>query len=282
MLPIGHQFSPLGRRLPIQVDICRHCQRDLFLLPLVSTSSVQALAKTDCHSGFTYAETHALDANSFFITTRCTSTFGSGTFHPTVTVTMEYVTFGLITKWITDGTVPAQRDWTASTWKNLYAEATPYRILSPPLSQTGNQAPSALSDTEAGSTISPGALAGIAIGGVLVLVAAVFFLWRRRLAKLKSEQNARSGDDMAGRPGLERDQQAAATGKGYQQKQQPPPYELGNSQLVVFPVEADHGQEHGHEHELPVVFSRNPGLQELPDTTSMVCPVGGEGSKGTG
>lgn len=95
MLPIGHQFSPLGRRLPIQVDICRHCQRDLFLLPLVSTSSVQALAKTDCHSGFTYAETRALDANSFFITTRCTSTFGSGTFHPTVTVTMEYVTFGL-------------------------------------------------------------------------------------------------------------------------------------------------------------------------------------------
>lgn len=51
----------------------------------------------------TYAETHALDANSFLITTRYASTFGSGNFHTTVTVNMEYVIFGLINKWITDG-----------------------------------------------------------------------------------------------------------------------------------------------------------------------------------
>ncbi|KAK0747145.1 hypothetical protein B0T18DRAFT_391467 [Schizothecium vesticola] len=231
-------------------------------------------------TGFTYADTRTLDADSLFITTRCTCTFSSGSFHPTVTITVEFLNVGIISKWIADTTLAAQLDSKASTKQNLYAEATPYRILGPPVNPAGNQPPTAPPDAGAGNSISPGAQAGITIGGVLLFAAAVFLLWRRQLAKLKSEQNTTVENDMTAGPGLEVDEKAASI-KKRPQHQQLHAYELDDSQLAGFPVDADLGQEHGHEHELPAIVVGEPELQELPGTTNFVRGVSGE-ERGTG
>ncbi|KAK1826006.1 hypothetical protein QBC39DRAFT_365481 [Podospora conica] len=232
-----------------------------------------------CPSGFNYAETRTLDSESLFITTRCTSTFGSGTYHPTVTVSLEYDTFRILNKWVTDGTLPVLSDSKASTWRNLYAEATPYRILSPPesdkLKPTENQlaVPTAPAVAESGSAMSPGALVGIIIG-VLLLAAALFLLWWRRIRRLKSKQFATLADDddvgSPGQAGLELKLKVADEEAGAKGLEKPAPaYELDNAQPAMFPVEADHGQKHGHKHEFPMVFMGSSGFgpQELPGTS---------------
>lgn len=163
----------------------------------------------------------------------------------------------------------------------LYAEATPYRVIapldastrtdtSPQETQPPAGVPTAAPTVDASSTLSPGAAAGIAIGAVLVLGVAGFYLWRylrnRKMAQPtagQESQNLEAGGigGAAGPRMADCDDKEAVTDTTVASNiAKPPPYELDISgPTAVAPagvVEADAGQklsvQTGNEHGVPL------------------------------
>lgn len=129
----------------------------------------------------------------------------------------------------------------------LCAEATPFRVIapldasagtgtSPQATQPPAGTPTAAPKVEASSTLSPGAAAGIAIGAVLLLGVAGFYLWRylrnRKMARTTAGQESQNleagGVGGVGAPRMADcdDKEAVTDTTATSNNAKPPPYEL--------------------------------------------------------
>lgn len=159
----------------------------------------------------------------------------------------------------------------------LYAEATPYRVIAPLDASTGTgtspqetQPPTGVPPTlpvEASSALSPGAAAGIAIGAVLLLGVAGFYLWRylrNRKATTAAGQDSQNleagGVGGVGGPRVADCNDKEVFTETANSNAKPPPYELDISGPTALPppvgvVEADAGQklhvQTGYRHDVP-------------------------------
>lgn len=167
----------------------------------------------------------------------------------------------------------------------LYAEATPFRMVAPLDASAGTGTspqetqqpagtptagtPTAAPKVEASSTLSPGAAAGIAIGAVLLLGVAGFYLWRylrnRKMARTTAGQESQNleagGVGGVGAPRMADcdDKEAVTDTTATINNAKPPPYELDISGPATGApagaVEADEGQklqvQIGYGHDVP-------------------------------
>ncbi|KAK0747146.1 hypothetical protein B0T18DRAFT_447479 [Schizothecium vesticola] len=233
-------------------------------------------------SAYTIAKTRTINRSTFINTTRCVSTFGLGTeqYRPMITIIKEIDTWGQLSDMTGTSTFGANLDVWASTPIPLYAEATPYHVLAPPGAGTGTpspqetQSPAGVPTTaprvETSSALSPGAAAGIAIGAILLLGVAGFYLWRylrnrktTRTTTGQASQNLEAGGvGGAGGPRMADcdDKEVVTDTTAANGNARPPPYELDISSPTTLPpparaVEADMGQklqvQTGNGHDVP-------------------------------
>ncbi|KAK1826005.1 hypothetical protein QBC39DRAFT_33959 [Podospora conica] len=217
---------------------------------------------TCCPFAYTIARTRTINRSTFINTTRCVSTFGLGTekYRPMITIIKEIDTWGQLSDMTGTSTFGANLDVWASTLIPLYAEAIPYSVLAPPggagttpgaagpqETRPPGAVPTGPPDVEASSSFSPGAAAGIAIGAIILLAVAGYYLWRclrgRKMAAAgRAPRNLEAGGVAGPRMADCDDKEVVPAATAASAK--PPPYELdisGPTTAAPPVVEADHG-----------------------------------------